>query len=120
MAVSWPTQLQDYLNEDSFSHEFGNTTIRSSFDVGPAKVRRRFTRSIDMISCTIDLYKDDYDFFKTFYNTTLNGGVTPFEFNHPITQDLITVRFISDNPPSFRSMGGGYFKISMKWEILSE
>lgn len=120
MAVSWPSQLQDYLNEDSFSHEFGDTTIRSNFDVGPAKVRRRFTRSIDTIGCSIDIHKDDYEFFKIFYNTTLNGGVTPFEFAHPITQDIVTVRFLSNNPPSFSPLGGSYFRIAMKWEILSE
>lgn len=118
MSVAWPAQLQQYLNEDSFSTEIGNTTLRSNMDIGPAKVRRRFTKSVDTMVCTINLTRDDFLFFETFYGTTLNGGVTPFTFIHPIRLTTMTARFITDNPPSFRSLGGNYFRVQMKWEIM--
>ena len=116
MPVNWPSGLQQLLNEDNFGNDFGDTTIRSDMDVGPAKVRRRTTRPIDSITNSINLTTAQYTTLKNFYNTDLNGGVNTFYFIHPITAVQVIARFTS--PPKIRSLGGGQFRANMTWEIL--
>lgn len=114
--ASWPSQLQDFLNEDGFSFKVGETTIRSENQTGPVKVRRTSTKSVDLIECTIDLTTAQYSIFYDYFDITLNGGVRPFYFVHPISGETKVFRFTSS--PSIRSIGGGYFRASMSWEIL--
>lgn len=117
MAVPWPTALQELVNENGFAENFGETVLRSDMDVGPAKYRRRTTRPINTLSITINLTVSQYTTFKTFFNTTTNGGVTPFTFAHPITGTATDFRFTK--PPSIRSLGGGQFQALMEWEAVS-
>jgi len=115
--ATWPGFLQDFVNEDSFSSEMGDTVLRSENDVGPAKVRRISTRPIDTYTVTINVYQTDMISFKQFFNTALNGGVTPFYFDDPITGVKEVFRFTK--PPSISPIGSaGHWRISMNWEKL--
>ena len=115
-VIPFPATLQGKLNEQGFSHSIGDTTIRSDVGVGPAKVRRIYTRSVDSVSGSINLTTSEYSVFYYFYNTSLNGGVNQFSYAHPITGVSTNFRFKS--PPGIRSIGGGNFSVSMDWEIL--
>lgn len=114
MAIAWPVTLQDCVNEEGFGNELGETVLRSDMDVGPAKLRRRFTRGFDNFTTTVNLTTAQYSLFRTFYYTSLNGGTLPFEFKHPITQVVSEFRFVST--PRVNSFGGGNFRVSMVWE----
>lgn len=117
MAETWPSALQDVLNQAGFSLKIGETAIRSDVDIGPVKVRRRFTQGIDQITGTIYLNKDDYATFRTFFDTTLNGGVNTFNYVHPLTEATAEFRFV--NPPTIATLGGEYFTIQMVWEEVN-
>lgn len=118
MSATWPSELQNLVNQDSFGLTFGDSTIRSDMDVGPAKVRRRITKAVDSITCSITLKTaSEYSAFEYFYKTTLNGGVNQFAFNHPITG--VQTDFRISKTPSFRPLGGSVFQVSMEWEIVS-
>jgi hypothetical protein len=112
--VTWPLQLQQYLNGDSFTYTFGETVIRSEMDVGPRKVRRRSTKSIDSITGSIDMEFSDWDTLKDFYKTTTNGGSDYFIFKDPIDESDLVVRFTS--PPAVTRKGGVYFTVSINLE----
>ena len=116
MAVPWPSQLQQLVNEQSFSYNFGETVLRSDVDIGPKKLRRRYTRPINTASVSIDLTVAQYNIFYTFFFTTINAGVTPFELAHPITGVLKEWRFTE--PPVVRPIGGINFTVNMSWEEL--
>lgn len=117
MAVYWPSSLENLINADSFQVKMGDTVLRSEMDVGLAKTRRRFTSPIDTYSCSINIYQSDYGTFYDFYNVTLNGGITPFEFVDPLTGNLSTFRFL--NSPSISPLGSaGWFILSMNWEKM--
>ncbi len=116
MAQVWPITLQDRLNEESFGIDKGDTLIRSDMDVGPQKVRRRFTKGIDTISGSITLTTAQYNIFESFYDTTLNGGALTFEYNHPVTEVLTEFRF--KGAPQYKSIGGGNYVASFAWEIV--
>lgn len=115
-TATWPATLQSIVSEANFGLTLGDTVLRSDMDYGPQKVRRRFTKGVDTFSTSIYLTQAQYSFFYTFYNTTLNGGVNPFTFNHPITGVSSIFRF--KGPPQVSSIGGGNFTVSMEWEQL--
>ena len=47
MAEIFPAALQELLNQSGFQQTLGDTLVRSTVEVGPAKVRSRFTKAID-------------------------------------------------------------------------
>jgi hypothetical protein len=116
MAQAWPAQLQQCLSEQNFGIQKGSTVLRSDMDIGPQKVRRRFTKGVDTLTGSIYLTAEEYEIFEAFYETTLAGGTLPFEFNHPITGVLTVFRFNSE--PTYASLGGGSFTVSFGWEKL--
>jgi hypothetical protein len=115
---TWPVELQDKFNVDSFGVQFGDTAIRSEVDAGFDKVRSRYTRGIDVYTSTIDLDIEDYDALILFYKTTLGNGVRTFGFQNPLSGNLDEFRFRS--PPAVRPLGSGgrYFRVSMTWELV--
>lgn len=116
MPQVWPTSLQTLVNEENFNYSVGNTVLRSDMDVGPSKLRRRITKSVDSLTVSINLYQTDYSTFINFFDVDCNGGVSTFNYTHPITGATQEFRF--KGPPTITSLGGGYFKVSMEWEIL--
>lgn len=116
MPATWPISLQTLVNEESFSYKIGNTVLRSDMDVGPSKVRRRFTKSVDQLTVTINLTTDQFDTFMDFFDVDCNGGATTFNYTHPITGLTQEFRFV--DAPNFSSIGGGNFRVAMSWEIL--
>lgn len=114
--AAWPGSLQQYLSQENFGLDVGPTTIRSQNEIGPDKVRRRSTRGIDKISGSIFLTVAEYSVFRTFFDTTVNGGVTSFTALHPITGITSNFRFVGT--PSVRNIGGGAFVCSFAWEDL--
>ena len=115
-TIPWPANLPQLVNEESFDEEIGETLIRSDMDIGPAKVRRRFTHGVDAMSFTMYMTMTQYAYFKNWYKVDLNGGANTIEFNHPVTQVLSVFRFTS--PPKGRPLGGQYFNVSMTVELL--
>lgn len=116
MAEIWPATLQDKLNEAGFSHTPGKVTERSEMDIGPAKLRRRFTKPVSRYSATIELERDLYNDLYNFYYTTLAGGVKTFDFDHPITGVPAEFRFLEE--PTISPLGGTYFRVQMTWEQI--
>jgi hypothetical protein len=115
MAAQWPTSLQQFFSEEGFGLTIGNTTIVSDNDIGPKKRRRRFSRSIDRMTASIFLTTAQYNTFRTFFDTTLAGGVLPFEFLHPVTGVLTDFKF--EPEPQVVSLGGGQYRVSFSLEV---
>ncbi len=113
---TWPAELQQHLNVDNFGVDFGETLVRSQMDIGPDKVRSRFTDGVDIYTTSIDLDIEDYDLLTQFYKTTLNNGANTFAFIDPLTTGSAEFRFLG--PPSVRPLGGRIFRVTMKWEKL--
>jgi hypothetical protein len=115
---SWPVSLQQLLNQDGFEYRPGNTRVSSGTDVGPSKVRSRFTDAVDIYTGEVVLDFDQVATFKTFYKTTIGNGTLPFLFEDPFTGDEIAVRFLPDNDPSIRPLGGRVFTLNFTWEVM--
>lgn len=116
MPETWPSGLQQLLNEQGFGYQTGVTTIRSTTDIGPAKVRRTSTKPVDTLTSTINVTTAQAAILDNFYDLTLNGGARSFNFVHPLTGVLREMRFTE--PPAYRSLGGGVFIAQLSWEVL--
>jgi hypothetical protein len=116
MPEVWPSQFQQLLDRDSFNYKIGPTVLRSDMGIGPAKVRRLVTKSVDTLSCSIVLEFDLYQDFVDFFDITLNGGINTFYFDHPFTGVQEVFRF--SEAPNFTPLGGRQFKVKMVWEKL--
>lgn len=113
MGVAWPTGLQDKLNSSDFGMNFGETNVRSQMETGPYKVRKRFTRALDVINCSILMNRSEYATFRTFYDTSLSNGTLAFTYLHPLTNAMTDFKF--SGPPSIRFIQGNHFQVSMNW-----
>ena len=115
MAV-WPISLQEFVNRDTFDYQIGDTRIKSQLDIGPEKVRRRMTKSVDKMSATIWVTGAQYTTLYNFFDVTVNGGVDPFDFTHPITGATLSVRFV--DPPRYRPVGFDIYEASISLEVM--
>lgn len=96
--ILWPSTLQPTFNTEGFTEGFAETTIRSTVDQGPSKVRRRFTKGVGAMQATIWLTTIQYLTFKSFYDTDTAGGSLQFLMNHPVSGVPTYFRFAG--PPS--------------------
>jgi hypothetical protein len=103
---TWPTTLPQYVQEGAYSETIQDQTIESQMDSGPAKIRRRFTKSIRKFSISLMMTSAQVDTFETFWQSTVKGGSLPFDWVHPRTRASATLRF--RNPaPNYTVNGGG-------------
>lgn len=113
---SWPSALQEKMNEADFQYLFGPTSIRSNNDVGLAKVRRRFTKGVDGVTCSILLRASQFDVLYDFWDLDLNGGVNQFSYDHPFTGETRNWRMV--DPPAVSPVGGETLRAVMVWELV--
>ena len=118
MTPNFPTELEQEFNEQGFNFVKGDTKIRSEIEVGPPKQRNRYTKSFDQITANILICMDNYNVFKSFYETTLDNGTLPFTYFNPLEQAVNTFRFVGSY--QIQPLGGRYFTLSFSWEILPQ
>lgn len=115
--ATWPTTLPQEFPEDGFNLVLADNVIRSSMDIGPAKIRRRTTSNVTKLTGTLILDTTQLTAFETFYITTISYGSVYFTWVHPLTNASCTMRFTE--PPSYTPAGGSYTRVDMKLEILA-
>lgn len=114
VVIAWPVSLpscaQDWQEQDRPS------VIRTDMDVGPPKVRRRYTAPMRQQSVTMILENAQVIALRSFYEVDLNEGVNYHSFTHPYSGAVETFRFVE--PPNFQSQGALVVQVSMTWEQL--
>lgn len=90
--------------------------IRSEVDVGPAKVRRRTSAGVRLLSGSMTLTREQAATLDAFYTTTLQAGALSFDWRHPRTKAAIVCRFRRE--PTLASKGPSAFEAQLELEIL--
>jgi hypothetical protein len=91
----FPIELpQSPLNEP-FSYAVGSALVRTQMDAGAAKVRRKLSRPVDLISATYLFTDAERDIFKAFVENTIQGGAVPFQYAL-CGGDYMTVRLVPE------------------------
>lgn len=80
MVLVWPSSLPQTFMRQNHSQQIGDGRLRSQTDVGPGKLRRRFSSAIrpiagDMVFSTTQKLR-----VELFWDADTDGGVLPFLF----------------------------------------
>lgn len=116
MPATWPGALAQVLDGSQFTYTFSETRQRTENQNGAAKLRRKVTKAVNIVQGKIVVTYSLYNTFKTFYDTTINGGVDTFTMTHPISGSTATFRFMS--PPQITHLGGNNFNLQMVLEEM--
>ena len=113
---SWDSSLPSKLEQDDYAGSFAETTIKSDPDMGPSKVRGRFTAGIKPISGVIIMSSAQFAIFETFYESTLLNGALRFVWTKPpLHTTACEMRFTK--VPTWALLGDHY-KVSVELEIM--
>lgn len=116
---AWSAQPLPQVPQKGFTESIGLNVIRSNMDSGPAKQRRRGTRTNTM-DLSFIMTTAQCDTLETFIENTLQG-VKRFSFPHPRTSATVEVRIVPGSDGEFfrlQYLAPGYWTTSLKFEIL--
>jgi hypothetical protein len=92
-AIDWPSGLPvallGSLNEGSSA-----SYVNDESQVGRPRRRRRFTRTLKTFSFELTLTNAQATTLRTFVDTTSAGGVSEFNWTHPVTAVAYEMRFV--------------------------
>lgn len=94
MSAQWPIDLPGQFADIEEQPE--SNVVRTATDVGPAKLRRRFTAKVKRYSMPVEFNGEQKKLFDTFYQTTLKDGTLPFEWEDPTDDSTVEFRFRSE------------------------
>lgn len=115
--ATWPVTLPQEPLQKGYGESYQNQTARTKMDIGPPKMRRRFTGRIDNFNVAFILTGTELAILETFFFTTLQGGSLRFDYAHPRTGVVKEFRFIEPYViPAVLS--GDLFQITAKLEVL--
>jgi hypothetical protein len=112
---TWPSDLPA-PNVNSFEESPPQTTLRTQMEIGPDKVRKRFSAGIRPVSFKLILTAVQVATLDTFYVTGTSGGALRFDYTHPRTSAAVKARFI--DTPRYKSIDPSYYEADVKLEIL--
>lgn len=110
--AAWPASLPPLVLLDGYQETQEDVVIRSSVDVGPPKLRARYSVAPQVFNFALMLTDAQKAALKTFFSTTLTFGVTPFDWLHPDLGTAIELSF-RGVPPVYSPQGGGYWRTSL-------
>ena len=113
----WPPLLNHLVERDSFQFRPSDPPLRSEFDYGPARTRRRFTRNNSYLNFTVVLDTNEFESFRAFYLDDLENGTNWFSM--PIWYGGLylphNVRFVEPYAMSYHAFR--HVKVSAKIEV---
>lgn len=116
MAIPvWPSTLPFELLQRGYTQAAADTTLKTSMDAGPSKIRRRYTAGVESVTGTLILSEPQLTTIRYFYKTTLKGGSLRFTWVEPVSLTNVEFRFTG---PVQWSMSGGWYEVSLELEIL--
>lgn len=77
-AAAWPSGIPECFTQETFGSGIGNGLLRTEQDMGPPKVRRRFTAVTRPLVGTVVMTYAQLATLETFIADELVGGSLPF------------------------------------------
>lgn len=115
--AAWPASLPQSPLLDGFRELREANVLRTSVDVGPAKVRPRYTTDLSVFAMGFVLTDAQLATFDTFYTETIFYGAEAFDWTHPRTGSAISGRLRP--PPQITALGAGLWSVFFELEILT-
>ena len=114
---NWPVGLPQLPLGGDFTEKPPNLTLRSQTDIGPAKVRKRYTAGPRQITPVFRLTSAEVAVFDDFYLNQINGGADQFTWVNPRTNASAQLRIFSDTV-EYKHVGADVWDVAMTMEIL--
>ena len=112
---TWPSSLPAPKSE-SFEETPPQVTLRTQMDMGPDKVRKRFSAGVRPLSFKMILTVAQIATLDTFFVTDTSSGASRFDYTHPRTSAAVKARFVE--APKYKSIDPAYYEADIKLEIL--
>lgn len=115
---TWPSHINHLAERGSFQLVPNEPPLRSEFDSGPARQRRRFTRQVSKFSFTVQMNEDEYAAFEGFFQDDVRAGAAWFNMHVYLGRGGYEVRAVRFTEPyQVRDAGFRQVKISAKLEV---
>ena len=85
MGVAYPPSLPQSPQRTGFKHSQVKNVIRSTVDIGEAKMRRRYTKPMFNETWAMQLTPAQVTEFVRWFDDDIDSGVLRFDFVDPIT-----------------------------------
>lgn len=119
--TTWPLTLTRTPRVADLQEDAPEIVIRSEVDVGPAKIRRRFTGDRRRFTIGLDLRRSEVETFDVWFREQTFGGALSFAWKHPRKGTAADFRFLSTptyRPKSPRGDGSEWWTVSFEVEML--
>lgn len=115
MAAAWPASLPQRALARGYTEAPDPTiTIRSSVEVGPAKLRPRYSVATRIFTIPLVLTVAQLDTLDLFWTSTLSFGSLPFDWVHMRTLAAYSYQFRAYPDPQVLS--GRHFRVDLALE----
>jgi hypothetical protein len=114
----WPLDLPQ-VPQRGYSEELGVSILRTTMDLGPAKLRRRGTRP-DVLNVSFLMTSSQVETLENFVENTIKGTAR-FDFIHPRKLVVSEVRIVPKEGGTYFNLqyaAPGYYTVSLQLEIL--
>lgn len=111
--ATWPATLPGLVLLDGYQETQQDIVIRSTVDVGPPKLRARYTVAPQVFNVAFAITDAQKATLKTFFSSTLTFGVLPFDWSHPDLGTAIELSF-RGVPPVYSAIGGGMWRVAFQ------
>lgn len=121
MAIPiWPESLPKRVLQNGYTESYPNNLMRTEFDSGVPKVRRKSGLVPWPMTVTLLLTREQKETLEDFTTETLDMGALRFSFPHPTKCDNVEVRIKpnSDALFSFTSYSWDRFSVTLQLEVL--
>jgi len=114
----WPGSLPQYVLARGYQEKFPDATIETPMELGPVKIRRRYTGRNRVFTISADFTPAQYATFEQFHDVTVAAGSLPFEWVHPRTRVMCVFRFRKP-APVLTLVSGTVYTVQMTLESLT-
>lgn len=118
-SIYWPSAPFPQVPQKGFTESIGVNVLRSSMDMGPAKMRRRGARP-SVLNVSFILTSEQAQDLEDFIKSDLLG-TRRFNFPHPRTSSVIEVRIVPQGDSEFFKLtylAPGYWQTDLVFEVL--
>ncbi len=119
MAETWPAALPS-MNLTGWKYSRASSILKSEMEIGPPKRRRRTTAQLAKVSGTLTLSAPQFEIFRNFVETDLNGGIEEIiwpEFIEGVQKNVVLDIDTNGDLYSVTQTGRGTFEVKLSLEI---
>lgn len=104
--VDWPSGCPQF-KLTGIKDKRGPTKLRSSVDVGPALVRRRYTAAVRNLDVPMTFTNAERVVMDAFYIDDLDEGTLRFNWTDPVDGSTLAMRFRENDGIDWQAVEGG-------------